>query len=285
MARSHLREREFRTHAEHGYRSNPGASWHAKRVAALEARLAKASHKDQKLLILGGLSEQRASVRASKHIRVANPKSSYPTKYFVCRNIGGKVQICPARIQMDYNRLYQKYDEVYGPFNTQREAGREADSLLMNPPKKLGSYTRVNPEREWHSEWGATYNMISKRAQNELDRMYFEGKRDANLDASREEDRRFYSGRERRHPNPRKRKRTRRNCNPRKGGVEIYSNILAIEARKGKGSLWPNEKFRHGFKSKSEATVYGLPDGSLHIKSKAGKRLWKKFKYKKGVDY
>jgi hypothetical protein len=74
--------------------------------------------------------------------------------------------------------------------------------------------------------------------------------------------------------------------NPRHGAVEIYDTILAIEAKKGKKSLWPNEKFRHDFKTSSRAKVYGLPDGSLLIKSATGKRLWKKFKgYKKGVDY
>jgi len=61
------------------------------------------------------------------------------------------------------------------------------------------------------------------------------------------------------------------------GRTEIYDNILAIEAKKGKNSLWPNEKFRHDFKG--GATVDGLPDGSLHIRSKKGKRLWKNIDY------
>ena len=169
-----------------------------------------------------------------------------------------------------------------------------------NPPKRLRGYTRVsnprrrrsrlrsNPDREWHSEWRTTYNIMSQRAHSDLDRKYIEGKRDANSDAVMEEDRRTYGGHERRqsaNPKRRSRKRTRVNCNPRKGVIEIYGNILAIEARKGKGSLWPNERFRHGFKSKSEAAIFGLPDGSILIKSKKGKRLWKNFKYKKGVDY
>ena len=167
-----------------------------------------------------------------------------------------------------------------------------------NPPKRLKGYVRIsnprrrrsrlrkNPNREWHSEWRTTYNIMSKQAHNDLDRRYIEGKRDANDDAVVEEDRRTYSGSERRQANPRRRKRSRKNCvNPHKGAVEIYGNILAIEAKKGKGSLWPNERFRHGFKGQSEASVYGLPDGSILIKSKKGTRLWKNFKYKKGVDY
>lgn len=69
--------------------------------------------------------------------------------------------------------------------------------------------------------------------------------------------------------------------NPPRGAVEIYDDILAIEAQKGKSSLWPNENFRHDFKArKGKASIFGLPDGSLLVKGK--KRLWKKFKYGKG---
>ncbi len=59
--------------------------------------------------------------------------------------------------------------------------------------------------------------------------------------------------------------------------IEIYDTILAIEAKKGKYSNWPGEKFRHDFKTNTGAKIYGLPDGSLLIKGK--KRLWKKFDY------
>lgn len=66
--------------------------------------------------------------------------------------------------------------------------------------------------------------------------------------------------------------------NPPRGAVRIYDNILAIEAKKGKNSMWPNELFRHNFKAKKgKAAIYGLPDGSLLIKGK--KKLWKKFNY------
>ena len=74
--------------------------------------------------------------------------------------------------------------------------------------------------------------------------------------------------------------------NPPAPAVEIYDTILAIEAIKGGGSLWPKEKFRHDFEKKSKARVYGLPDGSLLIKSQKGKKLWKNFNgYQEGVDY
>lgn len=75
----------------------------------------------------------------------------------------------------------------------------------------------------------------------------------------------------------RARRSTRSRLKKNPPGHKIYDNILAIEARKGKNSLWPQESFRHDFKG--GATVEGMQDGSLRIKSKSGKRLWKNFNY------
>lgn len=70
-----------------------------------------------------------------------------------------------------------------------------------------------------------------------------------------------------------------------KRATKIYGRVEEIKATKDKNSLWAGQKFKHTFSSK-DASVYGLPDGSLQIKSDSGKRLWKNFKgYKKDVDY
>jgi len=68
--------------------------------------------------------------------------------------------------------------------------------------------------------------------------------------------------------------------------VEIYKDIEAIYARKGKNSLWPNSPFKHKFKKGS--SVFGvkkggnvrLRQGDLVVRSRQGKRLWRFFEYK-----
>lgn len=72
-------------------------------------------------------------------------------------------------------------------------------------------------------------------------------------------------------------KRARYNKNPPQKVTEIYGNITAIEATKGKNSLWPREKFRHDFKQGGK--IVGLSDGSLLVKPKKNKMLWKNFNY------
>lgn len=58
--------------------------------------------------------------------------------------------------------------------------------------------------------------------------------------------------------------------------VEIYGQVLRIEAKKGNNSLYPKEEFYHDFPKNTKAKILGLPDGSLLIKGK--KPLWRKFK-------
>lgn len=70
-------------------------------------------------------------------------------------------------------------------------------------------------------------------------------------------------------------------ANPKRGrkmkkkAVRIYSDIIEIRAKKGKDSLYPGQLFKHAFKKGSE--ILGNPDGSLTIRNKKGKRLWRKF--------
>ena len=64
-----------------------------------------------------------------------------------------------------------------------------------------------------------------------------------------------------------------------RGAVKIYDQIEAIEAIKDDNSLWPGQPFRHDFKKGSAAEIFGMPDGSLMVKSKKGKPLWKNFNY------
>lgn len=66
--------------------------------------------------------------------------------------------------------------------------------------------------------------------------------------------------------------------NPSSQSTLIYDKLLGIEARKQHGKF-KGENFRHDFKHDTDAVVMGNPDGSLTIRSKKGKRLWKKFNY------
>lgn len=67
--------------------------------------------------------------------------------------------------------------------------------------------------------------------------------------------------------------------------VEIYRDIEAIYARKGKQSLWPNSPFKHKFQKGS--SVFGvkksgsvrLRQGDLVVRSRRGKQLWRFFDY------
>lgn len=58
----------------------------------------------------------------------------------------------------------------------------------------------------------------------------------------------------------------------------IYDKLLTIEAHKSHGKF-KGQNFYHDFKRDTDAVVMGNPDGSLTIRSKKGKRLWRRFKY------
>jgi len=63
----------------------------------------------------------------------------------------------------------------------------------------------------------------------------------------------------------------------RKNPVTIYPQIDSISAMKNRGAF--AGRYRHKFNS--PASVIGMPDGSLKIKSSAGNRLWGTYKYGK----
>jgi len=67
-------------------------------------------------------------------------------------------------------------------------------------------------------------------------------------------------------------------CNPNPKPVVIYDKLLSVEARKSHGKF-KGENFTHDFKHNTDAVVIGLPSGDLLIKSRKGKRLWRKFNY------
>ncbi|MEM4360104.1 MAG: hypothetical protein QXT45_06210 [Candidatus Bilamarchaeaceae archaeon] len=61
-----------------------------------------------------------------------------------------------------------------------------------------------------------------------------------------------------------------------RGAVLIYDDIEEIRARKGSGSNWPHEYFKHKFTVRG-SKIYGLPNGSLLIVGR--KPLWDIFEY------
>ncbi len=73
-----------------------------------------------------------------------------------------------------------------------------------------------------------------------------------------------------------KKSKIRKNPSPK--STLIYDKLLGIEARKSHGKF-KGENFRHDFKHDTDAVVMGNPDGSLTIRSKKGKRLWRRFNY------
>ena len=73
------------------------------------------------------------------------------------------------------------------------------------------------------------------------------------------------------YPVKNRKKVTRNACNPGKP-VVIYDKCLRIIAKKGGSSLYKGKTFYHNFHS--NPVILGMPDGSLSIRSRTGKRLW-----------
>lgn len=68
--------------------------------------------------------------------------------------------------------------------------------------------------------------------------------------------------------------------------VEIYENLEAVYATKGKRSLWPKKPFKHAFKKGAEVLGVSksgsvkLRKGDLVVRSRRGNPLWQFFDYK-----
>ncbi len=73
-------------------------------------------------------------------------------------------------------------------------------------------------------------------------------------------------------------KETRKSVERNPAPALIYDKLLTIEARKEHGKF-KGQNFYHDFKKDTDAVVMGNPDGSLTIRSKKGKPLWKRFSY------
>jgi len=61
-------------------------------------------------------------------------------------------------------------------------------------------------------------------------------------------------------------------------GALIYDRTLRVEAQKQHGKF-KGKNFYHDFSRDTDAVITGNKDGSLTIRSKKGKPLWKRFKY------
>ena len=120
--------------------------------------------------------------------------------------------------------------------------------------KLLEKLKQRNPGAAWHVKHAATARRLQDRTTGEVSSIYAG-------DAGAHE----FSARTAK----------KMGMNPR-GGTVIYDQVLRVEARKGKGSLYPGEKFYHNFGGKTKAKIIGMPDGSLRIVGK--KPLWKPIK-------
>lgn len=171
----------------------------------------------------------------------------------------GKGPLVFADMGMPTKIRYPQFRYIVGPFQSETNAIMYAtESARELREKNPGArWQRRNPGTEWHiseREKASTEALRHKGSK----RTYYIGKADAHQESANES--------------------RLRGINPRRNPpTVIYEDIEAIDAQKGKDSLWPKEKFRHEFKK--GARVLGLANGDLLIKSKKGKKLWKEFDY------
>ena len=148
---------------------------------------------------------------------------------------------------------YPQYSKVVGPFRNDVDASHYQQAYLLKHKLKENK----NPGAKWHFYKAVAATEKAQKAKKPKAKAFHLGERFAHKESA------LIS--------------KMLHQNPRSSLTKIYDNVLAIEAQKGKDSLWPKELFKHKFKSGSH--IYGLEDGSILIKSSKGKRLWKNIDY------
>lgn len=180
-------------------------------------------------------------------------------KWFVgLRDHGAPVMF--ADIGKPTQAKYPQFYQVVGPFQSEENAFMYISEAyrFYNPSQRR----KKNPGASWHRARALEALQNGKHAEmGSYDRGRYHGQVQAHNESANEASRLGI--------NPKRRRR-----NP---PTVIYENIEAIDAEKGDDSLWPKEKFRHEFKRGTQ--VLGMKDGSILIKSKKGKKLWKEFDY------
>lgn len=260
-------------------RKNPGAAWHKRKAQEYGKKaLLMQRGSTHRLYQIGRADSHIESFDKSKRLRM-NPAA----KAYVGITHHDKPHLFTSSIRPSQVHLGAKYLKVYGPFKSYIEAEQFEDRLRkkhrMNPRLKknpeLGKATNeellamdmanefgAKQVREGLSWIKAVFNTstASTKFCNWLkNRNYEYGV--SHKGSTKQDVVSFRSIKK----------------NPVQA-TEIYSDILAIEAKKGPNSLWPGEKFRHSFKKGGK--IIGLDDGSLLIKPKSNKhRLWKNFDY------
>lgn len=127
--------------------------------------------------------------------------------------------------------------------------------------EKILKMENKNPGYSWHEEQEMFYDSLIKKKDLSSDaKTYFEGKRDAHRHskeiskALKMNPIAIYND-----PEP----------------YLIYDLCLEIRAKKSYHENYKGERFSHKFSKDTHAQIFGLSDGSLLIKSKKGKKLWR----------
>ncbi len=257
-------------------KKNPGAAWHeemewhAEQLAKAEKREGQSgryyegqadahrlsAHESRKL----GLNPRRPSRARYVHERL-EPKGRFDPRSFRTVQSGEALVTvgCPKG-QWDAKRRRCRVGT-----RAQRIMRPKGSNPLTR--KEAGSIIRAALSASRSARKGGR----SPRRGTDSARDYFMGRRDALVDVA------YGFG-------PQRMKRVRRVgkfaarrnpiavYNPPPGRL-IYGRVLGVEAQKTNGT-YRGKRFRHSFERDSRVAAYAMPDGSVLLKSAAGKRLW-----------